>query len=211
MSGRDYKRSNGRAKGGGRAPGSWVSFVSGLGIGLVVAVAFYFSDGRWPGLTTREAPPPAAPSGEAAPAAPEATPEARPATEPTAELPAPKFDFYKILPEIEVSVPESELADEKESAADAAAEPESPVASAPAAAAYVLQVGAFQRFEDADQVKAQLALQGVQATIQRVVINGQEVWHRVHVGPFAAVSQAQAMRARLLQIGMQPIVLRIGG
>lgn len=202
MAGRDYKQgSNGRAR-NGRAPGSWVSFVSGLGLGLVVAFGLYLSDG---GLRDggREPPPSAAePAGRAATPPPEAA-------APPSGLPAPKFDFYKILPEIEVTVPESGTAPPPSEAAP----PEAPaVDTAPAAPpAYVLQVGSFQRFEDADQAKAELALQGVQATIQRVVINGEDVWHRVHVGPFSAVGEAQAMRARLLQIGMQPIVLKIGG
>src|SRR5690606_38967342 len=144
------------------------------------------------------------------PASRAAAPPPEPAA-PSDALPAPKFDFYKILPEIEVTVPESETV-----APPPAAEPgppEAPTADAAPAAppAYVLQVGSFQRFEDADQAKAELALQGVQATIQRVVINGEDVWHRVHVGPFSAVGEAQAMRARLLQIGMQPILLKIGG
>jgi cell division protein FtsN len=114
----------------------------------------------------------------------------------------PKFDFYKILPEIEIKVPEAELAAPVPSpASDANTEP----------ATYILQVGSYQRFEEADQAKAQLALQGVQATIQRVVINGQEVWHRVHVGPYRTTADAQATRAKLSQLGMSAIVLKLGG
>ena len=75
----------------------------------------------------------------------------------------------------------------------------------------MLQVASFQKFDDADQAKAQLALQGVQATIQRVVINGQDVWYRVHVGPFSKLADAQHKRTRLAQLGVNAIVLKLGG
>ena len=74
-----------------------------------------------------------------------------------------------------------------------------------------MQVGSFKAFEDADRVKATLALHGVTASIQRVVINGQEVWHRVHVGPFVSEEEIRAVRVRLLENGMDSILLRIGG
>lgn len=204
---RDYKRAA-APQASDRAPGSWLSFLTGLGIGLVGAFVAYWwmqNAGGGPSPAPQpveqvEAPSVPEPPSPAAPAAttPDGTGE---------QLSLPKFDFYKILPEIEVKVPEEEMAQpaaEEESASD-------PKLPAAANGTYILQVASFQDFNDADQAKAQLALQGVQARIQRVVIDGQDVWHRVHVGPFSTLGEVQKMRTRLSQLGVSAIVLRLGG
>jgi len=204
---RDYKRAANSAA-GERAPGSWLSFLTGLGIGLVGAVIVYW----W---MQNGGPPPVSQSSESAVSPTTTEPPVEtpaelavpPAPTDAEQLSLPKFDFYKILPEIEVKVPEEEIA---EPAADEVNGEKPPPARDPGAT-YLLQVGSFQNFDDADQAKAQLALQGVQAAIQRVVINGQDVWHRVHVGPFSDLNEAQQMRTRLSQIGVNAIVLKLGG
>lgn len=197
---RDYKPPKKRPPATGR-PGSWVSFVTGLGLGLGVAILVYLWAQHPPRHPSAELPTAAAP-----PTAPELpaveTPEAMPNNTNTLSL--PKFDFYKILPEIEVKVPDAELNSPAPAAQDAATN------SANAATAYVLQVGSYQKFDEADQSKAQLALQGIQATIQRVVIKGSDVWFRVHVGPYKTLSEVQRNRARLAQLGVTAIVLRLG-
>jgi cell division protein FtsN len=197
---RDYKRAA-KQPASERAPGSWLSFLTGLGIGLVGAVLVY-----WWMQTPGNRLPPAATEAASTPAT---VPEDPPATPPVEaeQLALPKFDFYKILPEIEVKVPESELAEPQATEGAADKTPE----STEAGGTFILQVASFQDFNDADQAKAQLALQGVQATIQRVVINGQDVWHRVHVGPFSNLNDAQRTRTRLSQLGVNAIVLRLGG
>lgn len=182
-------------------PGSWVSFVTGLGLGLGVAILVYLWAQHPPRHPSAELP-----SAVAPPTAPELsaveTPEATPNNTNTLSL--PKFDFYKILPEIEVKVPDAELNAPPPAAQDAATN------RANAATAYMLQVGSYQKFDEADQSKAQLALQGIQATIQRVVIKGSDVWFRVHVGPYKTLPEVQRNRARLAQLGVTAIVLRLG-
>ncbi len=188
--------------------GSTLSFITGLLVGLTVAVVVYYT-----GLCK----PPVgggAPVAAVVPMLPEAAPEPpmiqedHSALAPTnprdGDVPGPTFDFYKILPEIEVKVPDAEIA-------APATEPIEPPVKTGVPAAYVLQVGSFQRFEDADQAKAQLALQGITSTIQRVVIDGQDVWFRVHVGPYTDLPAVQAMRTRLSQAGANAVVLKIGG
>ena len=75
---------------------------------------------------------------------------------------------------------------------------------------YVLQVGSFRDFNSADQVKAQLALLGIFADIQRVVLNEQDVRHRVRLGPYASVDEMRDVRRRLQdnQIEFMLIALR---
>jgi cell division protein FtsN len=188
----DFKKSGEQRD---RPPGSWLSFLTGLAIGLAAAVGVYLWSNP---AQMRSAAPVGQESGTAAePALDQADSEAPM----TPDVPTPKFDFYKILPEIEVKVPEEQVA-----------EPTPPPATVEQApnAAYMLQVASFQRFDEADQSKAQLALYGVRATIQRVVINGQDVWYRVHVGPYQSVQAAQEMRARLAQSGINAIMLKLG-
>lgn len=94
----------------------------------------------------------------------------------------PRFDFYTILPGSE------------EPAADKAAPP-----PAERKENYFLQVGAFQSGADADNLKAKLALLGVEATIQTAELPGKGVWHRVRVGPFSGLEELNRTRALLAQ------------
>lgn len=198
MTARDYKHASARKRTPPPAQGSWLSFISGLGVGLLVAFGVYLWSGQLPPPATmvedlrnrfRDGDPVVA---------------ALPPAEPAPELPRPKFDFYKILPEMEVPIPDWELGGDKAPAA-----PQETPGLAPGT--YVLQVGSFKRFEDADRAKATLALRGISASIQRVVINGQDVWFRVHVGPLSDVDALREMRVKLIENDMDFILLRIGG
>jgi cell division protein FtsN len=104
-----------------------------------------------------------------APAAP-ATPET-----------APSFDFYKVLP----GDAPNELPPAQHAPADA------PL--------YYLQAGAFQSPADADNLKAQLALLGVEAVIQTGEVADKGVFHRVRVGPFRAMDDVNRTRSLLTQ------------
>ena len=88
----------------------------------------------------------------------------------------PRFDFYTILPELEVFIPESEITRK--------ANNKKPVQiSNESAKQYLLQAGSFNDPTDANRLKASLALMGVESSIQSVNIkNG--TWHRVRIGPF---------------------------
>lgn len=206
MAARDYKNSRGRESKPARAPGSWMSFISGLGVGLLVAFAVYLWSGhlRLPDATA-----------VAPPALVDEPPVELPEEpQPVAELPRPTFDFYKILPEMEVPIPDWESTDAPAATAGADQEPaaaaEEPTSAPLDQGTYLLQVGSFKAFEDADRVKATLALHGMTASIQRVVINGQDVWYRVHIGPLASEEEIRDMRIRLLENDMDSILLRIG-
>ncbi len=62
---------------------------------------------------------------------------------------------------------------------------------------YFLQAGSFQRAEDADNLKAQLALTGLEATIVAASVPDRGVWHRVRIGPFTDQGSLQSARALL--------------
>ena len=76
-------------------------------------------------------------------------------------------------------------------------------------ATYILQVGSFKKFEAADEVKARLALLGVNADIQRVVINGQDVYHRVRVGPYKNSDNLEEVQQRLLANNLNFKILKL--
>ncbi len=114
----------------------------------------------------------------------------------------PRFDFYHILPELEVPVPETELVEEN-------ARERAPAARPKAKTRYLLQAGSFRDYRVADRLKASLALLGLQAHIQTVTINKTDTWHRVRVGPFDSVRELGKARKRLQDNGIQPIVLKL--
>ena len=115
-----------------------------------------------------------------------------------AQLPEPTFDFYKILPNKEVNISEWETVEQE---ADTPA-PQEPVM-------FVLQVGSFKQYDAADEIKAKLALMGVTADIQRVVINGQDVRHRVRIGPYKNNNKLQQAKDRLLANDLDFMLLKL--
>jgi cell division protein FtsN len=117
----------------------------------------------------------------------------------------PRFEFYKILPEMEVVVPDEEARQLT------APKPSKPAVTAAAKERYLLQVASFQNHSDADRLKAQLALLGVEAAIQTVEIKGGETWHRVRVGPFNDQDTLASTRERLQSNGIESILLKLSG
>lgn len=119
-----------------------------------------------------------------------------------------QYDFFTVLPEMEVIVPEQELSANKK--AEAAAQANAQASDQPVtsdADNYILQVGSFRASADAEQMKARLALQGFTAITQTVKVND-ETWHRVRIGPVAGAQKADAMRNQLSQAGIDSLVMK---
>ena len=76
---------------------------------------------------------------------------------------------------------------------------------------YMIQAGSFRSLEQADRLKAQLALHGIEATIQTVKINDNDTWHRVRVGPISNLSTLNQTRQRLHDNGIATIVVKEKG
>lgn len=115
---------------------------------------------------------------------------------PVAPVSKRTFDFYTILPELEVVVDK----DSNDSSA-------SPNKTLPAGK-YVLQVGSFKNSDEADSLKAQLALMGVETNIEVVKVNTIN-WHRVRVGPSENINQLQSTQKRLRIKNMDSILLKV--
>ena len=173
------------------APG-WVWMLAGLAIGLFVALLVYLKDA---GLPQHRPSAPAPVEDRGRPAEPKKT-ETKPAPDESPAVTKPRFDFYNLLPEMEVFIPPERLAEEREQQAAEALE-------------YYLQVGSFRQFADADRLKAQLALNGIQSHIQRITINESQTWHRVRVGPFNSARKMDTVRGRLRALSFDPMVLKV--
>lgn len=137
--------------------------------------------------------------GEWVGAVPDRPPQGKPQPRAVAVPPPPKprFDFYNMLPEMEVVVPEEELAERATRATPEAM-----------AVDYLVQVGSFRRSEDADRLKAQLALLGFEAKVVSARINAQDVRYRVRSGPYRGRTAVNRARQRLAQNGFKGIVIR---
>jgi cell division protein FtsN len=109
------------------------------------------------------------------------------------------YDFFTVLPEMEVVVPEQELSKKSQPQETAAVQTDSE--------SYLLQVGSFREKSDAEQMKARLALLGITTRIQTVTVND-ATWHRVRVGPVNGARQADAMRKQLTDNGIDSLVMK---
>lgn len=173
----------------------WVWMVFGLAIGLSVAFAIYVRDGQ-------PAPQPAAARQPASleSAIDDAGEKAVAATNAPAEEPQEsRFTFYDMLPNFEVVIPEQEP--------DVRADVEPRAVVTPGL--YILQAGSFTRFEDADRRRAELALQGIESTIQRVTIDD-KTYHRVRIGPMDDLDELNLLRSRLRAAKIDVIRIRLG-
>ena len=121
----------------------------------------------------------------------------------------PNFDFYQVLPEKEVVIPDAELSAKAKAEALAKAQ-QAPGSVAPASSAagrYLLQVGSFPSADQADATKARLALQGFVANVQPVVIKG-ETWYRVRLGPYRDAGNLEKVKQQLAGAGIPAIALK---
>ncbi|MEM7612086.1 MAG: SPOR domain-containing protein, partial [Pseudomonadota bacterium] len=169
-----------------------VGLVAGLGI---AAGIWYVTQPRSPlATTTNAASAPAttvdAPANTVAPIELEATGEG--------------FDFYDMLPAQEVVVRDDFAAQRQPRERQPA--PTEPLTEP---GAYLIQAGSFGRFEDADRMKAMLAILGMQARIERVEINARAL-HRVRIGPVSDLTQLERYRRQLREEGIDTMVIRVG-
>ena len=104
----------------------------------------------------------------------------------------PRFDFYTVLPNQELNL-------------NSGIEPASLENSEPDQTQYILQVGSFRQQDDADRRRGELALLGLEATIESGD-NGE--WYRVVVGPFDRRSDMARARSLAAQADMDTLLLR---
>ena len=193
---RDYKpapaRGSSSSKGSPFLTGLLVGLLLGVGLSVGVAVMVKGSDSPFVSKVTQ------APKVEA-PSASEASTDAIPEDDNLDAQGKPRFDFYTILPGTESKVTEQEIK-QKETEAEK---------NTKSTDAYFLQVGAFQTEQEADNMKAKLALLGVEAIVQTAAIPDKGTWHRVRVGPFGDLEQINKTRAELVKNGFKTDLIKV--
>ena len=179
---RDYKKNMDKSKRErSSVVGNILSFLSGLSVGLLVAF-FVFLHYQLPETVSTDT----AGSGE----------DGQVQTPAGEQQPELTFDFYDILRNRKINISEW-MAEEKHGEKDEDKDEDQGHQIKDNVYAYVLQAGSFKEFDSADQIKAELALLGIFADIQRVMINGQDIRHRVRLGPYKSVDEMKDIRQRL--------------
>lgn len=111
------------------------------------------------------------------------------------KAPDKRFEFYDILP------------GKKEPAAQPAPKEEVAHGAGPRELTY-LQAAALAKPSDADNLKARLALAGLEAQIQTYTAADNVVWYRVRLGPFANAEQMEKVRATLRENKIEPKIIK---
>ena len=141
---------------------------------------------------------------------------------------SPQFDFYTLLSDSEVIVPEVEAelrpglelveidpdpdtavtrsADESTST-DNNSQSSAAVATEDSTISYILQAGSFRNRDEAEAVRVNLLLLNLPVSIQTVENLG-DTWHRVIVGPYSTAVTMSSARNILQSNSIESIVLK---
>jgi len=124
---------------------------------------------------------------------------------------SPKFEFYNVLPELELVSPQVEnLFQSAKPKPVEKAKPKTVIKEAPAKVvkskpavvsnktirASYLQVGSFKRREDAERRQVELILLGLEAKIQDARVKG-AAWYRVRLGPYRSSAEISRAKTKL--------------
>ena len=173
----------------------WIWTLVGLIVGLFVAFLVYLQMRQQPMVASRTI-------ALEKPAEPASREIHQPREKPIPAPPKPRFDFYNLLPEMEVIVPEQEISGTPTH--EGVKQVEKP-------GTYLLQAGSFRSQQQADQLRAKLALLGLETSLQTVSVNSKQAWHRVRVGPFNNLTELNEARRLLKKNGVDAILIRLKG
>ncbi|GAB2879544.1 MULTISPECIES: SPOR domain-containing protein [Microvirgula] len=233
--GRSQSRPSGRSSkpqrdrsGGGMGAGILIGVIAGVGI--AVGVAFWLNRAASP-FADREKPRTPTTAAEVAPPQPSLlepgtlntrAPEVKtegptqgnvvvlppPDKAPGAPAPAakpaapatPDYDFYQLLADKDGKLPAEKPAARKPAEkSDKAGKP------------VFFQLGAFSSENEADNLKARLALSGIEASISSTTIPDKGLLHRVRVGPYSRPEDINRVKALLKNEGFNPSVVKADG
>lgn len=110
----------------------------------------------------------------------------------------PRFDFYQILPEMEIVIPEHEIEERRRLEGTGKSK----------AGTFIIQIGSFRSYKQADTLKARIAMLGIESVVQTVNQNG-SIWHRVKSGPYTSFRQVDKIQNRLNHNNFDSIAIKL--
>ena len=205
--------------------------IIGLLLGIVISLAValwlnrlsnpFMEKGRQEASPNKMLPgaPPAAPADAKSAKAPSKAEADKGEKPKTAER--PRFEFYQVLPgDKEVSESELKAARKSPQASVAPAPAPAPAAAAPrpgsspaspkphSGEVFWLQAGAFSEEREADNLKARIALTGLEASVRAVNIPDKGTLYRVRLGPYQSLDEANRNKTVLSQNGVGTAIIR---
>jgi hypothetical protein len=111
----------------------------------------------------------------------------------------PHFEFYTLLPQKEVVVPEYEIKTRTR---------EERVGKLKSNQ-YIMQAGSFKTLQEAEQLIAKVAAMGIESKLEKAKV-GDVAWYRVKMGPFSQVASVNSIRTRLRKNSVDVIVTEVG-
>ena len=186
LTARDYKKTTRRSLDFSR----FREFGAGLLVGVVAcsALFIYMADAKKASASPEEPRPEARRPAGAAEAEVAASAES-----------SDSYDFYEMLPNFEVVVPEK----------DREVKRNLPAAATERPGVYVLQAGSYRNLPDAERVQQKLSRLGIDAKLQRVAVDN-DVWHRVRIGPITDLNELNGLRKQLQAADVDGLVIRVG-
>jgi cell division protein FtsN len=136
------------------------------------------------------------------------------------EVVRPQFEFYSVLPDMEVEVEPDSL--RPAASKPAAAAPAETVTQIPAdkipetvvkplktdaKSLFQMQLASFRSRTDAERMMASSALKGITTRIEKVTIND-KAYYRVRSGPYSR-EQAYSLHKRLKKSGIESLIMRV--
>ena len=94
------------------------------------------------------------------------------------------YEFMDLLPNEEVVTDATPFVAPIDASPNVTAPPDSARSTTPNAKEYLLQAAAFRNRDEADAMRAELLLEGMEAAVSAVSSPAGGAWHRVMVGPF---------------------------
>ena len=198
---RGASRSPTRKKKTQRQVPGWVWLFTGLMVGLFGAFLFHLGK-------TQMA------QGDNTPTTVKTDKPAAKKEEPKSDEP-PQFDFYAVLPKMEVIVPQNETdTSTRQSSTDNKpkqnnSQPKPDAGTRNSDEKYLLQAGSFRRNEDADRRRAELILKGFEASIQSVNLDSGDSWHRVMIGPYNNLNAMHRAQDQLASNGIETLPIKM--
>lgn len=107
----------------------------------------------------------------------------------------PRYDFYTLLPQAEVVVPDYEIKTRVREQ----------LVGKTKVAKYAMQAGSFRELVDAERHKAKLALLGIEAKIEKAKV-GNVIWHRIKIGPYDNPASVSTIKDLLQKNGIGVVI-----